>query len=451
MRVDLAYRPRAWQEQCHRRPERFQVLALHRRAGKTVLASMKLIHCALRATREAAVFVYLAPFLKQAKAIAWEMLKRRVEPLRQQGAVEVNEGELLLRFVHNGAVIRLYGADNPDALRGMRLDGVVVDEVAQIEPKLWDEILQPALSDRLGWAMFIGTPHGVNLFSELFYKAQNTPGWFAGRWTVYDTGAIDPEEVERLRTGGMTENAFAREYLCDFTASGTDQLISLMEAEAASRRLYAEAEYRGAARIMAVDPARFGDDRATIGMRQGLQLFPIEVHRGLSNMDLASVVANRITRWKPHAVFIDAGAGSGVIDRLRQLGFSVVEVNFGGTANRADVYADKRTEMAAECAEWLRQGGAIPNDPELKQELATPTYGYDKKGNGRRRLESKDEIRKRLQGASPDKADVTFLTFANPVPAPVEEWDLDPRSSSSRGSHDEFGFGHTAGNALSSW
>lgn len=442
MRIDLAYRPRQWQQKCHEQPERFQVLALHRRAGKTVLASMKLIDCALRTTKEAAVYVYLAPFLKQAKAIAWEMLKRRVEPLRAAGRVDVNEGELLIRFVHNGAVIRLYGADNPDALRGMRLDGVVVDEVAQIEPYVWDEILQPALSDRLGWAVFIGTPHGVNLFSELFFKAQNEPGWFAGRWTVYDTQAIDADEVERLRTGGMTEAAFAREYLCDFTAASEDQCISLAEAEDAARRVHDDYVIRGAARILGVDPARFGDDRAVIVPRQGLQMFPPEIYRGLSNMDLASRVANKIATWKPHAVFIDAGQGSGVIDRLRQLGFSVVEVHFGGNANRKDLYADKRTEMWLDMAEWIRQGGAIPNIVELKQELATPVYGYD--GRERKELEPKDKIKKRLKGASPDIAEGLALTFAHPVSAPQGIGDFDIRAHQVVGvydRHDEFGFG----------
>ncbi len=145
-------------------------------------------------------------------------------------------------------------------------------------------------------------------------------------------------------------------------------------------------------------------------------------------------------------MFIDAGAGSGVIDRLRQLGFGVVEIHFGGNATRPDVCADKRTEMALDCAEWLRQGGAIPNDSELKQELATPTYGFDKKGNGRKLLESKDDIRKRLHGASPDKADAVFLTFAHPVSAPRDEWDLDPRAADV-GVYDD----DQSSNPLSSW
>lgn len=196
--IDLGYRPRQWQQECHRSRKRFTVLALHRRAGKTQLAIMELIDAALKFKLELGMFFYVAPYLKQAKIIAWSRLKLQLSPLITISAVEVNESELYVRFKHNGAVIRIYGGDNPDGMRGVRLDGVVIDEVAQIKPEVWTDIVQPALSDRKGWALFIGTPSGVNLFSELFYKAQKLTDWHSALWTVYDTDAIDPTEVERL-------------------------------------------------------------------------------------------------------------------------------------------------------------------------------------------------------------------------------------------------------------
>ena len=131
-------------------------------------------------------------------------------------------------------------------------------------------------------------------------------------------------------------------------------------------------------------------------------------------MDLASRVANLIEEHDPDAVFIDAGAGSGVIDRLRQLDYGVIEVPFGGKAVKPELHINRRTEMWWEMKEWIELGGAIPNDNILKQELATPIYWYD--SAGRRVLESKDLIKKRLQGAgSPDLADALALTFAHPV------------------------------------
>lgn len=410
--IDLGYRPRAWQRECHMQRKRFTVLALHRRAGKTELALAELIDKALRCPLELPLFVYVAPYLKQAKAIAWARLKARVAPLIEHGLVEVNESELWVQFANNNARVRVFGADNPDAMRGMRFDGVVIDEVAQIKAEVWNDIIQPALSDRKGWALFIGTPMGINLFSELFYRAKALPEWHSALYTVYDTESLDPDEVARLKRD-MNETSFAREYLCDFSAAGDDQLISLAEVHQAVGRHLREDQYSFAPKVLGVDPARFGDDRSVIFQRQGLRAGRPEVYRGIDNMELADRVAGYIERWHPDAVFIDAGNGGGVIDRLRQLGHRVTEVNFGGRASSGR-FVNKRSEMWFDLRDWLGAGGVIPDIMELKQELATPTYRFDTAD--RIVLESKDDIRKRLPSAgSPDLADALALTFAYPV------------------------------------
>jgi hypothetical protein len=408
--VDLGYRPRPWQEQCHRRRKRFTVLALHRRAGKTEMAIAELLSSALEFNQPLGLFVYIAPFLKQAKIIAWARLKQKVRPLEVLGFVEVSEVDTSIRIVANGATIRIAGGDNPDALRGIRLDGVVLDEVAQIKPEVWQDIIQPALSDRKGWAMFIGTPSGVNLFSELFYRAKQLVDWHSALFTVYDTDAIDPDEVARLKRD-MSETSFAREYLCDFSASGDDQLINLAEVQEAAMRQYRTGDMDYAPRILGVDPARFGDDRSVIFPRQGLQAFTPEVYRGIDNMELASRVAAKIESWQPDAVFIDAGNGVGVIDRLRQLNYDVIEIHFGGKSMQAQ-YTNKRVEMWFGVRDWLRMGGAIPNDVALKQDLGAPIYWYD--AANRIVLEPKDDIKKRGL-PSPDLGDALALTFAMPV------------------------------------
>ena len=415
--VRFGHPMRAWQRECARLSNvaRFVVMALHRRAGKTELALKKLLDSAVKNRLDLPNYFYVAPQLKQARAIAWARLKQMVEPLRVHGAVEVSEVDSLVRFTHNGAVVRIYGADNPDSMRGVRLDGCVVDEVAQIKPEVWEEILRPALSDRAGWAWFIGTPKGVNLFSELFFAAEGREGWARALYTVDDTDALAPSEVASIRSE-MSENAYAREYLCDFSAAGDDQLISLTDVELAARRELTEADIEGMPRVMGVDPARFGDDRSVIVSRQGRKVFVPQVYRGIDNMDLAARVAARMQEWEPDAVFIDSGAGAGVIDRLRQLGHDVVEVNFGGKPVTDARFANRRAEMWMTLADQVRAGLAIPNDVGLKVELATPTYSYDKQQ--RVIIESKDDIRKRLPGAgSPDIADALALTFAYPVTA----------------------------------
>jgi hypothetical protein len=374
---------------------------------------MELIDKAMQFPLDLGLFFYLAPFLKQAKAIAWARLKQKVEGLRKAEVVAINEAELSVNFKHNGAVIRIFGADNPDAMRGVRLDGCVIDEVAQIKQEVWGDIIQPALSDRRGWATFIGTPNGVNLFSEIYFKAQTLPDWHAARYTVYDTGALDPHEVERLRRD-MSETSFAREYLCDFSASAEDQVISLTDAIDASKRIYTDKDVEGAPRVLGVDPARFGDDRSVIIKRQGLVCHEPQLFRGIDNMELAARVATVIEDWDPDAVFIDSGAGAGVIDRLRQLDFDPIEVPFGGRATNEGQFVNRRTEMWWMMREWIQSGGAIPDSVALKQELATPVYWFD--GSGRKVLEAKADIKKRLQGSgSPDIADALCLTFAYPV------------------------------------
>lgn len=413
--LGLNYFPRDWQRQCHLQRKRFTVLALHRRAGKTELAIMELLDHALRFDKDLGMFFYVAPYLKQAKAIAWSRLKQKVEPLRQRALIEVNESELSIKFKNNGAMIRVFGADNGEAMRGVRLDGCVIDEVSQIKQEVWQDIIQPATSDRKGWCLFIGTPQGVNLFSELYFKAQQTHDWHSAKYTVYDTFAIDEDEVERLRRD-MSETSFAREYLCDFSAAGDDQLISLSDVENAAQCVFKEGELNYAPKILGVDPARFGDDRSVIFPRQGMAALQPEVYRGLDNMDLASRVAAKIDSWQPDAVFIDAGGGSGVIDRLRQLSYDVIEVHFGGKATAAG-FLNKRAEMWFAMADWLKQGASIPNMVDLKQDLAAPIFWFD--AAGRRQLEPKDDIKKRGL-PSPDLGDALALTFAQPIAKKTE-------------------------------
>ena len=153
-----------------------------------------------------------------------------------------------------------------------------------------------------------------------------------------------------------------------------DVLITIDLVSQACARAITATDVAGAPKILGVDVARFGDDRSVIQRRQGLAAFPPIILQGVNNMDLAARVANEINTWKPDAVFIDGGGvGGGVIDRLRQLGFDIIEVNFGGKPI-SDKFANKRAEMWNGMAEWLTAGGCLPNNPELKTDLCVPTY-----------------------------------------------------------------------------
>ena len=420
--VDLGFKPYAHQRAAHRLrvvsqdeqlsgmppSARFMVLVWHRRAGKTVFAVIELVLAALVCAREKGRFGYVAPYRNQAKAVAWMYLTAFAT--RIPGA-KVNEGDLSVTFP-NGASVRLFGADNQDALRGLYFDGIVLDEVADMRPMVWGEIIRPALADRQGWALFIGTPKGVNLFSELYFRAQTEPGWKADLRRASDTGVIPATELEQARRE-MSQSQYAQEFDCDFAASADDVLLRLDDVLAAQRRVVVERDVKHAAKVLGVDCARYGSDRSCLFPRQGLAALKWKTFRDLSTMALADQVALTADRWHPDAIFVDAtGVGGGVVDRLIQLNFEVVPVDFG-SAPTDERFENKRAEMWWTGAEWVRTAGALPQGNELVQDLTAPKYTYRNR-RGRLQLESKDDMRARGL-PSPDVGDAFVLTFAAPV------------------------------------
>ena len=414
-KITIPYKPRPVQQEIHSALEthRFSVLVTHRQLGKTVCAVNHLIKMASANSLSYARYFYVAPFLKQAKLIAWDYLKRYACPIP---GVKFLEGELCVQLP-SGARIWVCGADNPDALRGTYADGVVLDEYAQIKPDVFTEIIRPMLLSREGWAVFMGTPKGQNTFFELFNqaqkKAQTQPDvWWVGVYRAGESGVISPAELQRLKEE-TPEMIFRQEYLCDFTASSENILIPIDHVLAACQREISPDEYRFSPKIMGVDPARFGTDRSVIFCRQGARAYVPRVFTKIDNMTLAARVAHEMERFRPDVVFVDAGCGAGVIDRLRQLGFqNVVEVAFGGSASRPGQYANKRAEMWHELAQWSKTAGVLPDLADLKADLCQVRYDYD--STGRLRLESKEKLKERT-GKSPDLADALALTFAAPV------------------------------------
>jgi len=419
--VNTGYVPHCYQAEIHRNLKRFSVLVCHRRFGKTYLAINTLLNEALVADRKDSRFGYVAPYLRQAKQISWDYLKRFALDIP---GTHANESELSIDFP-NGSRVRLYGSDNGESMRGLYFDGVVMDEVADMRSETWPEVIRPALSDRKGWCLFIGTPKGLNQFHELYQHAQSDPKWYAGMFRVDETHIIDAEELALARTA-MSPNQYRQEFLCDFSASVDNALITIDQVCEAADKVVTEADIRGSGKAMGVDVARFGDDRSCIMKRQGLAALTPIVYDDIDNMTLAGRVAQEINSWKPDSVFIDAGRGEGVIDRLRQLGYPVVEVNFGGKPTNPR-YSNKRSEMWDGVRQWIQDGGSLPNITDLKTDLCTPTYSFD--SANRMLLESKDKIRDRGL-RSPDLGDSLALTFAFPV-APK---DLGLRDSKGTGS-----------------
>lgn len=439
VRVKIPYTPRPHWKKIHKELEthRFSVLVCHRRFGKTVGVVNHEVKAACLNNIRAPRYAYVAPFRNQAKQIAWSYLKYYTSVIP---GVKVNESELFVELPSKhpnseGARIYVIGADNPDNLRGAYWDGVVLDEFAQIKPELYGEVIRPALADRNGWAIFVGTPKGQNQFYETYKKALTDDRWFVCFHRADESGVLPDAEMEDMRKD-MSDAEWRQEMLCDFTASATNVLINIDLVSRACDKKYSQYDTVGSIKVIGVDVARYGDDSSTIFRRQGLVSYDPKQFRDLNNMELASRVAHEIREFSPDAVFVDGGRGEGVIDRLRQLGYTnIIEVNSSGKPDD-DRYLNKRVEMWDEMRKWIEDGGSIPNMPALKTELSTPEYKFSR--NGKMQLESKDDIKTKI-GKSPDLADGLALTFAFRV-APKATRDTNPAQSMCKIEYDPFDF-----------
>jgi phage terminase large subunit len=181
--------------------------------GKTVACVNELALRAIYTPKTNARYAYVAPFYKQAKDVAWVYLKEATKGL----AVEVRESDLRV-ILPNGAWITLYGADNPDALRGIYLDGVVLDEYGDSRPSLWEQVILPTLTDRRGWAVFIGTPKGKNHFYHVHQRAIKDPNWFSMTVKASESGILNAEDLKEIRAMSA-ESDYLQEFECDFTAA----------------------------------------------------------------------------------------------------------------------------------------------------------------------------------------------------------------------------------------
>lgn len=213
--IDLGYRARHQFVPFHTRKQRWGCIVAHRRAGKTVACIMDLVDAALRSKLDAGRYAYIAPHYNQAKDVAWSYLKQFTAPLP---GVAINESELRVELPYNGARIRLYGADNYDRLRGVYFDGVILDEYGDMDPRAWPEVIRPALSDRKGWAIFIGTPKGRNAFHQTWEQSKTDKDWFSLMLKASETGILNADELEDAKKT-MTGDQFAQEYECSFDAA----------------------------------------------------------------------------------------------------------------------------------------------------------------------------------------------------------------------------------------
>ncbi len=239
------------------RTERWSCIVAHRRCGKTVACVQDLIAKAIKCKRQDGRFAYIAPTYRQAKDTAWLYLKRYTSEIP---GVQISESELSV-MLPNGARLRLYGAENYDSLRGLYLDGAVIDEAGDIDPRAFPEVIRPALADRLGWCTWIGTPKGANEFKRIYEMAKCYSDWFSAILKASETGLIDGNElVDAKRL--LTQEQYAQEFECSFAGSVTGSIYGRDLSQAEEEKRITSVPYDRAADVFAAWDLGIGDSTA---------------------------------------------------------------------------------------------------------------------------------------------------------------------------------------------
>jgi hypothetical protein len=216
--IVIPYTPRKLQKFLHNEmiKHRFNVIVAHRRSGKTVMCINHMIRDALTNPKPNPRYAFISPTFKQGKATAWDYIKTFGKNIP---FVKFNESELRCDFP-NGARITILGAENDQALRGIFLDGCVMDETQSLSPTIFPEIIRPALADRKGWCIFIGTPKGQNYFYKLHKDAQKQKDWWTGVFKASETDILDQDELNSAKEM-MSEDLYDQEFECSFQAAIT--------------------------------------------------------------------------------------------------------------------------------------------------------------------------------------------------------------------------------------
>ena len=216
MKVTLELNPREAFKPFLKSDKRWACIVAHRRAGKTFAVLQKLIKTAFELKRPGPPprFAYVAPTRDQAKDIAWAYLKDFLGKVPQ---VKINESDLTVTLP-NRATIRLYSGDNYDRMRGIYLDGVIMDEPADIVPAAWSQVIRPCLSDYQGFAWFIGTPKGKNAFYKRHLQAEAAEDWHSAVIRASSSGILPPEELKSIQEDyTVSDSDYQQEYECDFS------------------------------------------------------------------------------------------------------------------------------------------------------------------------------------------------------------------------------------------
>lgn len=323
MQVVIPYKPRPLQREIHASLRRWNLLVCHRRFGKTVFAINELIKQAAKNQKKMPRYAYVAPYYKQAKQIAWDYLKDFTRPIP---GIKINESELRVDFPW-GARIQLFGADSPDSMRGLYLDAVVLDEYADMSPRIFSEVLRPALSDREGSAIFIGSAKGGTPFYDLWERVKEDPDWFTKVYPASETKVIPEAELADAKKI-MDEDEYNQEYECSWTASIKGAYYGKQLAEAQEQDRIGKVPYDPRLPVQTAWDLGVGDSTAIWFFQVlGQEIRIIDYHEdsGEGLPYYAKILDQRGYKygdhWAPHDIQVrELGSGKSRIETAKMLG-----------------------------------------------------------------------------------------------------------------------------------
>jgi hypothetical protein len=327
--IEIDYTPRLQAREFHDRTERFAVLVAHRRFGKTVAAVNDLIRDALTIDLPNVRVAYIAPYLSQSKAVAWDYA---LEYTRDIPQIKVNHSELRIDFP-NGARFRLFGADNYNAMRGLYFDAVVLDEMADFPASAWPTVIRPAIVDRKGRATIIGTPKGKNEFWEMYDYAKSHPEWWCRMFKASETNILDADELEEAKRT-MGEDRYEQEFECSFEAAIQGAYYAQEMKTATTTGRVTNVPYDPAVGVTTAWDLGIGDSTAIFFAQyvgQEIRIIDYYESSGVGLDHYAKVLSEKgyhyVEHILPHDVQVkELGTGKSRIETLDALGISDITI-----------------------------------------------------------------------------------------------------------------------------
>jgi len=320
--IEIPYAPRKAFRSFHNRTQRWACLVAHRRAGKTVAAINDIIRAAITSQDPMPLFGFVAPFRSQAKSVVWDYLKHYSLPI----AADSNEAELTVTLV-NGSKIRLFGADNADAIRGLGFSGIYMDEFGDFKPSVWGNVIRPALSDRQGWAVFGGTPKGKNQFWDIRSTASRLKDeWFLLELPASKSGLLPDSELSAARAQ-LSKDQYDQEYECSFEAAILGAFYGEELREATEEGRICQVDYQPEVPVHTAWDLGYRDDTAIWFyqvIRNEIHVLDYYAVSGANINELGAVVRSKPYKYGKHYLPHDARAktlasgGKSIIEQMAE-------------------------------------------------------------------------------------------------------------------------------------